>query len=79
MTTQGNLVVGEPDVSMTDPSHVRGVREGNEPVRRSRHRGSGEEPTPDEIAHDRDARRSTGINASAHRPIDPTSPLLWPA
>lgn len=79
MTTQGNLIVGKPDVSLTAPSHVKGVKEGNEPVGRSLHHRPGMEPTPDEVTFDEDARRSTGINARSHRPIDPSSPLLWPA
>ncbi|RAY15708.1 hypothetical protein DPM19_07960 [Actinomadura craniellae] len=64
--------VGRPDVRPDAPSHVRGIREGNEP--------GGYEKTPglrpDGTAT---ARRSTGINPGARDPIDPSMPNLPPA
>ena len=61
--TTDNLIVGKPDVEPSAPSHSFGVREGN--MRKSRARAT--------------ARRSTGINAKQHVPIDPRMPVLTPA
>lgn len=70
-----NIRVGKADVKPTLPSHVKGVREGNEKgamksmagVRRiSATRIEG------------NALRSTGINAKNRNPIDPRMPNLSP-
>jgi hypothetical protein len=71
-----NISVGTPQVAPDAPSHTRGVREGNDPPRRKREPG---------IRMDEQgglhvtARRSTGIRAKAHGPIDPRMPVLSPA
>jgi hypothetical protein len=58
-----NIVVGEPEVDRSAPSHVRGVSQANES--KGDARGS--------------ARRSTGIRPSGHEVIDPRMPKLSPA
>jgi|GEM_PF-282646 len=63
--------VGKPQVRPAKPSHVAGVREGNEP-------GS-YRSQPGHLPDGRStARRSTGINARNRNPIDPSSPNLSP-
>jgi hypothetical protein len=69
-----SLAVGEPDVSPSLPSHVRGVRQGNT-ARRVR-RSQGIRPVGDGAIGS--ARRSTGIAARSHEPIDPDMPNLSP-
>jgi hypothetical protein len=49
------------------PTHIRGVRRGNDPER-----------GPDPAGH-LEARRSTGICTEDHEPIDPSMPKLSPA
>lgn len=73
--TIANVRIGKPDVKQTQPSHVRGVRQGND--------GAGDD-TQQGIVLTGDsargtARRSTGINAKAHEPIDPRMPNLSPS
>lgn len=71
-----NITVGKPDTTVTRPSHVRGVNEGNEAGALSKEAGIfpygrwGARGT---------ARRSTGINADKRNPIDPRSPNLSPS
>ena len=55
--------VGKRDVTLTKPSHVRGVMEGNE--------GPGRDDPP--------ARRSTGISPKHHAPMLDAMPKLTPA
>jgi hypothetical protein len=76
METSGNIVVGSPDVRPSTPSHTLGVREGNQ--QRGFLREPGIKLSGRFTAH-ATARRSTGINAEAHRPIDPRMPVLTPA
>ncbi len=75
MKTIANVRVGKPDVSPTLPSHVAGVRGGNEPCGMDEEKGI--------VAIDGKAvatgRRSTGINAKAKLPIDPKMPKLTPS
>jgi hypothetical protein len=71
-----NITVGKPDVRPSAPSHTRGVREGNQ--RRMFLKEPGIKPNGDLSAH-ATMRRSTGINARAHGPIDPRMPTLTPA
>jgi hypothetical protein len=74
METIGNIVVGKPDVKPSTPSHTFGVREGNKRsvvIREPGHEHRGR-------SAEAGLRRSTGINAEAHRPIDPRMPLLTP-
>lgn len=67
-----NLPVGRADTSPTAPSHVSGVREGNEPGHYAKMEGHNADGTAN-------ARRSTGINASSRDPILPEMPRLTPA
>jgi hypothetical protein len=76
METIGNIVVGKPDVKPSTPSHTFGVREGNKRTVVIREPGH-EHRGPREAKAG--ARRSTGINPEAHRPIDPRMPILTPA
>ncbi len=71
-----NVRVGKPDVTMAKPSHVKGVRQGNE--RGSLEKEKGIEPKGPFEARGT-ARRSTGINDEARNPIDPRMPNLSPA
>lgn len=70
-----NVRIGKPDVDPSLPSHVRGVRQGND--------GGGDDLDQGIILGKNSARgtarRSTGINAAAHEPIDPRMPKLSPS
>ena len=69
-----NIIVGNPDVEPDLPSHVNGVREGNWPKLRRRSRVTyGKDPVISGAP-----RRSTGIAAAKHGPIDPRMPWLTP-
>lgn len=69
--TGDRIRVGKPHVRPAKPSHVAGVREGNEP-------GS-YRSQPGHLPDGRStARRSTGINDRHRNPIDPSSPNLSP-
>jgi hypothetical protein len=63
--------VGKPDASQDTPAHTKGIRQGNVG------------PFYKQRGHLRDGRstaeRSTGVNAEAHDPIDPSMPNLPPA
>jgi hypothetical protein len=64
------LKVGKPDVKPDTPAHTPGVNQGNSsPVEKNK-------------GHTRDgrstAKRSTGVNARHHEPIDPRMPNLSP-
>jgi len=69
-----NVKVGVPDTSPSFSSHVKGVREGNNP-----------NETKKELTRDTGNKaeaaltRSTGINAKSKKPIDPKMPTLTPA
>ena len=72
MAMMNNLRVGAPEADPTKPSHVVGVREGNEP--------GGYERDPGHNVNGRaTARHSTGINPQSREPIDPRMPALFPA
>lgn len=76
-----NIRVGRPHVDPSMPSHVPGVREGNEPgsfdrtpgLRKTGETGAGR-PTGTGTA-----ARSTGISPGSKNPIDPRMPNLSPA
>ncbi len=76
METSSNIIVGTPDVKPSTPSHTVGVREGNK--RSFLVHEPGITPTGP-LWVKATARRSTGINAKARRPIDPRMPILTPA
>lgn len=67
-----NLPVGRSDVSLTAPSHINGVHQGNEPGAYEQMEGH----RPDGTAT---ARRSTGINPDSREPIMSEMPRLTPA
>jgi hypothetical protein len=63
--------VGKPDVSPDTPAHVAGIRQGNATGNYEKQVGH----LPDGRST---ARRSTGVNPSAHDPILPAMPNLSP-
>jgi hypothetical protein len=73
----GNVRVGKPDVEPSLPSHVAGVREGNEPGSIFQQPGFRQDPDDARFAT-ATAERSTGINPRARDPIDPRMPHLPP-
>ncbi len=73
MTMKDNLKVGPPDTTVDSPSHTPGTRQGNSPVVKD----AGFERVGNKLRAT--ARRSTGINAEARRPITPGAPDLSPA
>lgn len=72
----GSLRVGKADVAPDKPSHVPGVREGNNQKGRFRKQGLTPVGTLKAWAF---ANRSTGIRPKAHGPIDPRMPHLPPS
>ncbi len=72
MPSFGSIRVGRALVSIDDPSHVDGIREGN---------GSGHlQQDPGYQGNGKwTARRSTSINPHNRQPIDPRMPVLPPA
>ncbi|MEU0564413.1 hypothetical protein ABZ297_03305 [Nonomuraea sp. NPDC005983] len=72
MTKDKTIRTGRPDVRPDAPSHVKGVAEGNACGNYEKQAGH----LPDDRST---AKRSTGINAKAHDPIDPDMPNLSPA
>lgn len=63
MKSKSGIRVGKPDVDPKAPSHVGGVHQGNAPNTQGNQEGP---------------RRSTGISAEDHGPIDPRMPKLTP-
>jgi len=63
--------VGKPDVSPQTPSHVKGIKQGNS-------KGNYESQAGHKPDGRSTAERSTGINAKAREPIDPSMPNLSP-
>ena len=61
--------VGKPDVSPETPSHVKGIKQGNS-------KGNYESQAGHKPDGRSTAERSTGINAKAREPIDPSMPNL---
>jgi hypothetical protein len=73
-----NVRVGKPDITPDRASHVKGVRQGNNP---GVARQAGIVPFNEgmhNMAHGT-AARSTGINPDSRNPIDPNMPNLSPA
>ena len=66
-----NLKLGKPQVSPDLPSHVSGIMQGNAKGNYAKMPGHNPDGTST-------AQRSTGINAKAHEPIDPSMPNLSP-
>jgi hypothetical protein len=66
-----NLKLGKPDTKPDAPSHVEGVKQGNEIG--GYKKSGGHQPDGRSTAE-----RSTGINPSKHGPIDPRMPNLSP-
>ena len=67
-----NIKAGEPDVRPEQPTHVRGINQGNAKGNYEAQKGH----NPDGSST---AERSTGVNPKAHGPIDPSMPNLSPA
>jgi hypothetical protein len=55
-----------------DPTHVKGIKEGNSVGNYEKQVGHNPDGTSDQ-------RRSTGVDANAREPIDPRMPNLSPA
>jgi hypothetical protein len=66
----GRIRTGKPDVKPDTPSHIRGIRQGNE--------GPGAKQTGHHEDGTADARRSTGIRPAKHNAIAATMPNLPP-
>ena len=76
-----NVRVGRPEGEHSASAHIPGVRQGNAPAHGKRaglEREAGIHLDPDGGAR-ATARRSTGINAKGHEPIDPRMPNLPPS
>ena len=67
----GSIRVGKPDVRLDSPTHVTGIRQGNDKDGYSRQPGHNEDGTAD-------ARRSTGIHPKMHDAILKLMPNLNP-
>jgi hypothetical protein len=67
-----HLKLGKADVKHDDPSHVAGIKSGN--AKGNYEKQAGHKPDGRSTA-----KRSTGINAGAAEPIDPSMPNLSPA
>ena len=67
----GAIRVGKPDVRLDSPTHVKGVRQGNEKDGYAKQMGHNEDGTAD-------ARRSTGIHPKKHDAILKLMPNLAP-
>ena len=65
------ISVGKPDVKSDFPSHVKGVRMGNEKGSYRKSKGHKEDGTSN-------AERSTGVSPKKHEPILPIMPNLSP-
>ncbi|HET6547429.1 MAG TPA: hypothetical protein VFG79_03155 [Solirubrobacter sp.] len=65
------IKVGKPQVSHDKPAHVKGVKSGNASGNYEKQEGH----LPDGRST---AKRSTGVNPSAHEPILPAMPNLSP-
>jgi hypothetical protein len=71
-----NLRVGKPQVDPAAPAHQRGIHQGNR--RGNLKKQPGIRPMDAWTARGT-ARRSTGINARARNPIEPSMPNLSPS
>jgi hypothetical protein len=67
----GRIRVGKPDVAPDFPSHVKGVRQGNEKDAYDKQMGHHKDGKAD-------ARRSTGLRPREHDPILKIMPNLPP-
>ncbi len=76
METIGNVVVGDAKAKQDASAHSAGVREGNKRKSLAREPGMKQQG---KLMATATMRRSTGINARGHVPIDPRMPVLTPA
>jgi hypothetical protein len=67
-----NVRTGKAQAKTADPTHVKGIKQGNSVGNYERQAGH----LPDGR---RTAESSTGVNAKARNPIDPRMPNLPPA
>jgi hypothetical protein len=72
--TIANVRVGKPDTTPSRPSHVKGVREGNQRGGLAREKGF----IPEDGRARATAARSTGINPAHRNPMDPRMPNVPP-
>lgn len=68
----GDIATGRKHTGIDKPTHVKGVKSGN--TRGNYEKQAGHEPDGTSTS-----QRSTGINAKAAGPIDPSMPNLSPA
>ncbi len=66
-----DIKAGNSDVDLDDLGHVKGIKQGNAT-------GNYKKQVGHEADGKRTARASTGINAEASEPIDPSMPNLSP-
>ena len=66
-----DLKTGKDEVQPDKPAHVKGINQGNSTGNYEKQKGH----KPDSTST---AERSTGVNAKAHDPIDPSMPNLSP-
>lgn len=67
----GQIRVGKPQAKPDDPSHVKGVEQGNR-------KGAYKKEVGHNLDGTVDARRSTGISPKRHDPLLPIMPNLPP-
>jgi hypothetical protein len=65
-------ILGKREVTADLPTHVPGIKEGNS-------KGNYEKMSGHHRDGSSNASRSTGVNAGAEEPIDPSMPNLSPA
>lgn len=82
MKVISNIRVGKAQVTPSRAAHTPGVREGNDPGPKGMEANPGLHETGETGAGrptgKGTSRRSTGINAKARNPIDPSMPNLSP-
>ncbi len=66
-----DVTTGKADVSGDDPSHVKGVKQGNSTGNYEKQAGHNPDGTST-------AERSTGVDPKSKNPIDPSMPNLSP-
>lgn len=74
MRVENNIRIGRAHIKPTRPTHVRGVREGNDSDRVDQEKGVYRDG---EVLKGRPSR-STGVAAKDRRPIDIRMPTLTP-
>jgi hypothetical protein len=70
--TMANVTVGHAHTGMDQPTHIKGIKEGNALGNYAKMVGHNPDGTST-------AARSTGVSVKAEEPIDPSMPNLSPA